>query len=249
MVGERAGLVWDTLGRPRDIQGVEDLIGGLPFTVVYSHGDWDHVWGTSGLSVDPQGVLAHEGCLDRFQREIPQTLAERREGAPGLYDDVVLVPPTGTVREGQKLGLGGISVEFHSLPGHTPDSIVGFCPESGVLLAGDAVEAPLPFLNPGSPLDVWARHLDRWRQRLEGWRLGSSDDSGLRPEAALEHERRESGPLVIPAHGPPGGPELLGANAAYLRALQAGAEPEVPGELSPFYRETHENNRALALGG
>lgn len=245
--------MWDTLGRPEDMAGVRNLIGDLPTTVVYSHGDWDHVWGTSGLGVALEAILAHKTCHRRFDREIPEALSERRHTVPGQYDQVVLVPPTDTVQDGQRLELGGLAMEIRAFPGHTSDSIVGFCPEAGILLAGDAVENPLPFLNPGSRLDVWSEHLEVWRERLEVWRpestpfTGSSSDREAQILRAGAGSGPDANPLVVPAHGPIGGPELLQENARYLQALQAGKDPKLPEDLSPFYQDTHANNMRMKV--
>ncbi|MGW8266821.1 MAG: MBL fold metallo-hydrolase [Longimicrobiales bacterium] len=256
--GDRQAVVWDTLARPADMAGVADVMGGLPFTVVYSHGDWDHVLGTCGLGRAWEAVVAHSACGPRFREEIPLTLAERRISSPGAYDRATPVPPTRTFRNRLTLDLGGVTLELHSLPGHTPDTIIGYLPEWGALLGGDAVEAPLPFLNPGSPVKAWAEKLETWAEALDDW-------NPSRHERALAPEQGRAGPegrtppdllassppvlpLVIPSHGPLAGTGLLRANARYLRDLAAGKEPELPGELTAFYRETHAANRVLALG-
>ena len=184
VAGSRRAVVWDTLARPRDMAGVAELVPDLPLTVVYSHGDWDHVWGTAGLGRPWEEVVSHRIGLDRFGRELPAELEAMRATAP--------------------------------------DTLVGFVPEWGVLLAGDAVETPLPFLNEGSPLEAWAAALENW--------AGSGEVD-----------------TVIPSHGRTGGPELLSATAGYLRALMQGDDPALPdGELTPFYRETHTANLDIA---
>lgn len=246
VAGTEAAVVWDTLARPRDMAGVSELVSGLPLTVVYSHGDWDHVWGTRGLAVPWTEILAHEACLPRFAREIPETLREKSDSLPEAYGEVALLPPTRTIREVLGLELGGITLELHPLPGHTPDSLVGFIPQWGVLLAGDSVETPLPFLNPGSPAGPWADSLERWAAVLEGWKPGEGREG-------LETSRETAGapvaglplPAVLPSHGPLGGPELLRTNARYLRDLLAGREPSLPAGMTPFYRRTHTDNLAL----
>lgn len=233
IAGEERLLIWDTLARPSDMEGVAELAPTLPMTVVYSHADWDHVLGTSGLTQSPTEIIGHKLSLHRFSQELPQALEERRNLDPSEYAEVRIVPPTRTVEEGLTIheglpiDLGGVEVELHYLPGHTPDSIVGFIPDWGVFLGGDSVETPLPFLNPGSPLRAWSKALTSWAEKLE---------------AAQEAS------LVIPSHGQMGGPELLRENARYLNALLAEKEPDMGEDLSPFYRETHANNVALARG-
>jgi glyoxylase-like metal-dependent hydrolase (beta-lactamase superfamily II) len=252
VAGTGGAVVWDTLAAPEHMAGVAELAPDLPLTVVYSHGDWDHVWGTAGLSRPWWEILAHEACLARFSGDppgtgdsLPRTLEEKRAAFPGEYDQVVLIPPTRTIRDKVSLDLGGVTLELHPLPGHTPDSLVGFVPEWGVFLAGDAVETPLPFLNPGSPveewavaLEEWARHLEEWERRLE--RVTVPQPGDPRPLRT---------PLVIPSHGPVGGPDLLHHNVRYLRALLAGEEPELSPDLPPFYVQTHEANRTLLRRG
>jgi len=235
VAGREGAVVWDTLARPGDMEGVLDLVEGIPFMVIYSHGDWDHVWGTAGLSWRWAEIVAQHACRERFREEIPGKLSEMQASEPGLYDDVALVPPTRTFKERLTLDLGGLTLELHALPGHTPDSIVGFIPEWGVLLGGDAIENPLPFLNKESRIEVWARGLETWAPVLE-----------LETSGAPTLEPAPSHPTVIPSHGPPGGPELLRANAVYLRSLAGDGEPILPADLSPFYRETHATNQRLA---
>jgi glyoxylase-like metal-dependent hydrolase (beta-lactamase superfamily II) len=277
VAGRTLAVIWDTLARPAHMEGVAELAPEVPLTVVYSHGDWDHVWGTVGLSRPWTEVLAHEACLARFsgllpglpvqpssalagpvgtpfqalaiQPELPSTLEKKRKDFPGEYDDVVLVPPTRTFRDPIALDLGGITLELHPFPGHTPDTVVGLIPEWGILLGGDAVESPLPFLNPGSPVNAWAKGLEDWARSLEDWAAGGALH---RPLSAEPTGRFPGGPpgtttsLVVPSHGPVGGPELLCHNARYLRALLEGKEPDLPPDLPPFYVHTHEANRALA---
>jgi glyoxylase-like metal-dependent hydrolase (beta-lactamase superfamily II) len=242
VAGTARCVVWDTLSRPPDMEGVAELTGDLPLWVAYSHGDWDHVWGTGGLSRAWEEIVAHEACGSRFRDEIPATLTEKVASEPDLYGSVVLVPPTRTFRRRITLELGGITLELHSLPGHTPDTIVGYIPQWNILLGGDAVEHPLPFLNPGSGIEGWVRRLERWAARLEAAGKGAAEGNASGEEPGLVPPL----PVVIPSHGPIGGPRLLRANARYLRELAAGTEPELPSGLTPFYRETHAANLALA---
>jgi glyoxylase-like metal-dependent hydrolase (beta-lactamase superfamily II) len=241
--GESMAVVWDTLARPEDLSGLATVLSengpsqpgpspspppDTPITVVYSHADWDHVWGTTALEGRIVEIIAHEACGDRFVQELPDTLRGKRAESLSTYGSVRLMPPTRTFKERLTLDLGALTLEMHHLPGHTPDTAVGFIPEWGVFLAGDAVETPLPFLNPGSPIRVWAERLEEWAEVLDG---------------------EAEPPVVIPSQGTIGGPELLLANAKYLRDLAAGRDPGIPGDLSPFYTATHTRNRTLSSTG
>ena len=229
VAGAERAVVFDTLARPADMAGVAEMVPDLPLSVVYSHGDWDHVWGTKGLSRPPTAVLAHEVCRPRFAKEIPATLVEKQAEAPDEYAGIELVAPTRMFSSEMELDLGEISLKLHHLPGHTPDSVVGYIPEWGVFLAGDAVETPLPFLNDAGAVPSWVTGLQGWHKRLT---------EGLPTPNPVP-------PLVIPSHGPLGGAELLARNVEYLRALMDGEQPLLPTRMPTFYTQTHAANLAL----
>jgi glyoxylase-like metal-dependent hydrolase (beta-lactamase superfamily II) len=209
-------LVWDTLAHPDQMGPVASLLGGRAVVVAYSHADWDHVYGTAGVPGVGE-VVAHETCAARFVREVPGELAARRRGEPGRWDDVELVPPTTTFDDTVELELGGLVVHLAHLPGHTGDSAVAWIPDWGVLLAGDAVETPLPVVNDGGAVAEWV-------ELLRGWET--------HPELAL----------VVPAHGSVGGIELLAGSADYLQRLLDGTAPPPPATAAAFYLRTHEEN-------
>ena len=221
LVGDARAVVLDTLAHPGQMAGVAALVGDLPVAVVYTHADWDHAWGTGGLTRVDQ-VVAQAAATHRFRTDVPEELARRRGVAPGVWDDVTLVPPGRTFETRMSLDLGGATLELHALPGHTPDCLVGYVPEWGVLLAGDTVETPLPVVNDGAVVPDWARRLRAWTQV-----------AGVT--------------LVVPSHGRVGGLELLDETAAYLEGLVTGAAP--PDEaLTSFYEETHRRNVAAIRG-
>jgi glyoxylase-like metal-dependent hydrolase (beta-lactamase superfamily II) len=218
LLGSGRAVVWDTLSHPRDMAGVPDLVGGRPVTIVYSHADWDHVWGTAGLP--PGDVVAHTTCLERFSHDVPLTLEKKLAERPDLWTGVRLVPPNRTFESEMTIDLGDLWLVLHHLPGHTRDCCVGFIPERGILLMGDTVETPFPVINAGSPLEAWIGRLEEW-----------ADDDRVK--------------TVIPAHGPIGGREIIRNTIHYLKTLLSGEEPPVPTTLTAFYRETHENNLRL----
>jgi glyoxylase-like metal-dependent hydrolase (beta-lactamase superfamily II) len=234
LIGQDRAVMWDTLAHPAQMEGVVGFLARLrggagagdeprtsfPLTVVYSHSDWDHAWGTCALG-DAEAVVAHTHAAERFRTDVPAELEARRGREPGVWDVVRLVPPTVLFERTHAVSLGGATLELHALPGHTADCIVGFVPEWGVLLAGDTVETPLPVVNNGASVAGWAEKLERWL-----------------------NERRVT--TVVPSHGLVGGSELLADNVRYLRGLSAGKGPAVPSALSPFYRDTHRRNLELA---
>ena len=130
-----------------------------------------------------------------------------------------------TVFDGETtVDLGSMTLELHHLPGHTPDTVVGFVPERGLLLMGDTAETPFPVVPRDSPLAAWVDDLERWER-----------DPRVR--------------LVVPAHGPIGGIDILQQNIRYLRGLLDGAPLPVTAPLTAFYRKTHEANMSWAAPG
>jgi len=221
IVGDKRVMVWDTLSHPRDMQPVIRLAGDRPIDVVYSHADWDHCWGTAGLKADT--LIAHETCAARFgSGDVASRLAEKRAAEPGLWEMVTLIPPTLTFAQTLTVDLGGVLVELHHLPGHTEDCLVAWIPQWGVLLAGDTIETPLPYLNTES-----VALLPEWISALEGW------------------GRTARMNVVIPAHGEVGDRSLIDHTVNYLRDMQAGKAPLIPDEMTAFYTETHAKNLAL----
>lgn len=217
LLGGAATAIWDTLTHPDDMQALLPLVGNRLPIVVYSHADWDHIWGTAAFPAAPQVVVGHRLCRRRFDDDVPATLQRRKREEAGRWDAVRLVPPNRIFDDTLVLDLGGLTLELHSLPGHTPDSIVGLVVEHGLLLMGDAVETPLPCVPAGCPLNSWLAALGGW----------------------LADSRVET---VVPAHGPWGGKEIIEQTMTYLQGLQAGRR--IPGiaALSPFYRRTHREN-------
>ena len=73
LLGDARAVVWDTLSHPRDMAGWLPLIGRRDVMVVYSHADWDHIWGTAGLPLAGAVVAGQRACQARFAGDVPST--------------------------------------------------------------------------------------------------------------------------------------------------------------------------------
>ena len=215
--GEKYTVVWDTLTRPRDMVSLKDRLAGKAFHVVYSHGDWDHIWGTGGFADRPLDIIAHSECLRRFGDDVPRKLRQQQIAELGLWDSVRLVPPNLTFGSRLDLDLGNVTLELHHLPGHTVDSIIGWLPEWGVFVGGDTIESPLPVVNS-------ARLVDDWLTALQDW------------------ASRDELTCAIPSHGTVDGRVSLDETVKYLVALKGDRDFDLPPVLEDFYRETHQKN-------
>lgn len=217
ILGQERAVIWDSLSHPRDMQPYLPLIGDRQITVIYSHADWDHVWGTAGLPQLPVTIISHTNCAHRFRNDVPDRLARKQKAEPGKWDDVQLVSPNVMIEQTCTLDLGDLTLELHHLPGHTQDCLIALLPEHGVALMGDTIETPFPVVPAGSDLSAWIEQLRRWEQ-----------DTTLT--------------RVVPCHGPMGGRELISQTIDYLERLQHGGQFDLPAEMSPFYQQTHESN-------
>ncbi len=224
VLGERQAVVWDTLTSAEDMAAFEPVIGAKPFHVVYSHADWDHIWGTNGFSRPPLNIIGHKACLRRFDQDVANTLCEMQIAEAGKWDDIELIPPNLVFTSRMSLDLGGVSLDLHHLPGHSPDCIVGWIPQWGVLLGGDAIETPLPVVNDPAVLADWLDSLETWANKGDIKR-------------------------AISAHGSIKGRESLGSTVDYLRRLIAGEDIEFKSKLDDFYQRAHQKNLELARGG
>ncbi len=129
----------------------EDL-KGRELLVINTHADWDHAWGNGCFAGDsaphPAPILAHPLCRQRMESaEEWAVLAKKKIEEPDLYGSVRLVPPTITVNDGAEIHTGDLTLRIVATPGHRADHIAVFIPEIPALLAGDAAEYPLPFVD------------------------------------------------------------------------------------------------------
>jgi len=224
IIGENVAVVWDTLSHPVDLAEIVSIIGDKPYHVVYSHADWDHIWGTAGLTGQPLSIIGQTHCLERFSTDVPKTLKKMQQEQPNQWDAVKLIPPTQTFDQSMTLDLGGITLELHHLPGHTPDCIVGWLPEWGILLGGDVMETPLPVIEEDSDIDYWLELLINWSEA-------------------------EAINRTIPAHGTIEGRQCLDSTIVYLSKLLGDSHMPLSDDWDDFYRETHIKNLKIVRGG
>lgn len=120
----------------------------LPVTVVISHAHWDHVGGNRHFAdiLAPEGAQAalREGWSDaRMARALDP--AELRGALPAGTDPARAgIPPVSdleTIAAGDRIELGGRTLEVMAAPGHCPELIVLLDRANGILFGTDAVYA------------------------------------------------------------------------------------------------------------
>ncbi|MFF7768528.1 MBL fold metallo-hydrolase [Streptomyces massasporeus] len=176
-------------------EAVERVVPGGPDAVVNTHFHGDHVFGNDQF-VPRASVIAHE--LTRSD------MAEAGLALCGIWPDVdwgepELTLPDTTFTDRLTLRLGELTVELSRVgPAHTASDVVAWVPRRGVLFTGDvAWSGVTPYVLMGS---------------VEGSLRALAELRCLGPE------------IVVPGHGPTGGPEVLDATEAYLRWLRRLAE-------------------------
>ena len=221
-----------------------------PLLVVNTHADWDHAWGNAVFAgpqaAFPAPVLGTRECARRLRSaeeaaELETSLARE----PERYAGAARVPPTLAFEGSAEIDGDDLTLQLLPAPGHKPDQVVVWIPEIGHLLAADAAEYPMPFVEgPG--------HLARLVATLEALR-------DLHPRK------------VLACHAPlDGDPALLERNLAYFARVReaaasgpAGTVPpedleetlglpfrevarDLPEEAWDFYREAHRKALAAA---
>jgi glyoxylase-like metal-dependent hydrolase (beta-lactamase superfamily II) len=200
VVTERCVVFCDTLLCPEDMRLVCEMLGddvmkGKQVLVVYSHADWDHVWGAHYLveRYNPV-IIGHEHCRTRLLSVEEMKVLHEYQEKFDVFRPVSLVPPEITFRGGLNIYGGDLTLELFSAPGHQRDQIAGWIPELRLLLAFDALEYPLPGIGAPELVPDMFRTLERFRE--------------LQPE------------YVLCSHGNMTSPLLIEQNLSYLYEIE-----------------------------
>ncbi len=208
--GTRHIFIIDTFIGPEAIGAVNSYIEKnlerKPLIVVNTHYHWDHVWGNCAYKEYP--IVGHEKCLELLAANGEEDLKKFGEYAKGKVE-ITLPNLTFT---GKLMFNEDRVVLFHS-PGHTEDSISIYDEQDKVLIAGDNLERPIPYL--------MARSLDTYLKTLQGY---------------LEMDFN----VVTGGHTGLEGKQLIHDNGEYIRSFSEGCAPESEDEE---YKYIHELNK------
>lgn len=169
ITGTKRALLFDTGMGISDIKKVTTELTNLPIVVLNSHTHDDHVGGNwefatiYGMDTDFTRANA-KGSREDAQAEIaPDQIC----GAlpKDFHAKSYATRPwkiTRYIHDGEKIELGGRTIEVIATPGHTPDAISLFDRANGLLFTGDTYyPAPIWLFRPETDLNAYAASIRR----------------------------------------------------------------------------------------
>jgi glyoxylase-like metal-dependent hydrolase (beta-lactamase superfamily II) len=218
ILGKEKALLFDTGMGISDIRKLVSGLTALPVIVLNSHTHNDHVGGNwqfdTIYSMDTDFSRQNaKGSTADAQEELTegQICGELPKGFDAKTYRTNPWTITKYVHDGDKLDLGGRTLEIISTPGHTPDAICLFDRANGLLFTGDTYyPATIWLYRPETDFDIYAKSI-----------------AGL---ATLAPQVK----VVIGSHNIPVAPpsvlEQLVAAFADARAGKSTCKPEGPGK-------------------
>ena len=256
VVSERYVVLVDTLLNPATATALlevarEYLARGRQLLVVNTHADWDHAWGNQ-VFAGPEALLsapiiASRACAERLRSaEAQEKLRSMREQEPERFSAVRLTPPAIHFDERLTIDGGDLTLEFFATPGHTHDHVAVSIREIGMLLAGDAAEAPFPLVETAADLPILRGSLAKMAALKPSHALYCHAPVTSGPKLLhdnLAHfddlERRCRAALARGVAARPGEAEDVEALVGYPFAQAIPAGLDLPPDWSDLYRTMH----------
>lgn len=201
VVGERRALVVDTgMGAEngaRVLAAARSVAGDRPLLLLTTHTHPEHDLGAGAFPAEVV-LLRARSQVRELETTAPAVADDFRAASPHyrrLLDGAVFRSADIVFDDALELDLGGVAVRITAMgTNHTEGDTAALVREDRVLFAGDLAMAGAPsFASPHSRVGPWLRSLER-----------------LRATAPV---------IVVPSHGPTGGPELIDAYEVHLRRV------------------------------
>ena len=184
LVGQDAAAVVDPglyVNGPRVVAALRSITDLPVRYVIYTHGHYDHAFGTPALLDDAAArghaepnIVGHVNVAKRFDRyqktaghvatTFDMQFASWGPGGGDVVRKAVYCKPTITYEHGVSLDLGGLTLSCRHNKGETDDHTWVWVPERRVIVGGDFIVSSIP--NAGTPFRV-QRYVLEWAEALE----------------------------------------------------------------------------------
>ena len=153
VVGKEKACLIDTMNGQSDLGGAVRKITDKPVIVVNTHGHPDHIFGN---------VFFEEAYMNSTDLELARSFTEHPDFLRECEKHGVKMPPFRNILPGERIDLGGRTLEVFALPGHTSGGILLLLKEDRVLFTGDSVNHHLWMQLDGClPLHEFVKELDK----------------------------------------------------------------------------------------
>lgn len=231
--------------------------------VILSHADYDHSWGNAAFTTGgalPAPLIGHALTRERLLSQDAQDELARRLAEEPRFASVRLIAPDIAYTDRLIIGGADLTLELLHTPGHTPDHTVVWIPALRILLAGDAVERPWPYVHSAADLPTIRATLARLAalgaEHLAVCHGGTSDPALITENIAyfdlLEHQCRAALDVDATLSSRMDGAEIDGealerlVDLPYEEALRrVGLAPE---QAQEFYRRFHQSAIRSTIG-
>jgi glyoxylase-like metal-dependent hydrolase (beta-lactamase superfamily II) len=214
IAGEKRALLFDTGMGISDVKKITAELTKLPIVVLNSHTHDDHVGGNwefeTVYGMDTEFTRTNaKGSREDAQAEITpdQICGELPKGFEAKNYATRPWRISRFLHDGDKVDLGGRTIEVLSTPGHTPDAICLLDRANRLLFTGDTYyPAPIWLFRPETDLDAYVASVKRM--------------AALAPQVKI----------VLGAHNiPVAPPSVLPRLVAAIEAVRAGKGESKPG--------------------
>jgi glyoxylase-like metal-dependent hydrolase (beta-lactamase superfamily II) len=154
VVGEKRALQIDAGGGFGDLRGLVEGLVDVPVRLLLSHSHWDHIGAAhrfddvliDGTERHPDGRVTTDVVTDDFGYSPADFVADWRGAGRSFPDGVDVegfeIPPiegVEAVSPGDRIDLGGRTLELVGVPGHSPGQLAALDREDGVLYGADVL--------------------------------------------------------------------------------------------------------------
>jgi glyoxylase-like metal-dependent hydrolase (beta-lactamase superfamily II) len=211
VLGDERGVLIDAGTGIGDLRALAEELSHLPISVVLTHEHYDHVgnaWRFTEIAASENGagleVLARGVENARLQRYVTRDYLWKplpRGFDPNKWT-IPPLKPTRLLREGDRIDLGGRSLEVIYTPGHSPGSICLLDAEHRLLFTGDVFfPGPLYAHAPDVDIEQYLATLDRLAEMIEKYAYVCSGHNEPWVPAAVIPSARDAFRSVLDGHG------------------------------------------------